>query len=294
MADPSDISTPRDMSEKRALPKHVAIIMDGNGRWALQRKLPRFEGHRQGVEAIRRVVESAGNLGIPFLTFYAFSTENWRRPAAEVSFLMKLLTQFIATDLKKIHDKNIRIQVIGSAKGVAPDIFQLIDEATRLTAKNTGITLIFAFNYGAWEELVDATNALLDSALATASADAQKDGAQKDGAQNGGAQKPITEQDIRKHLFTANIPDPDLLIRTSGEQRLSNFLLMQCAYTEMVFQTVLWPDYTQTHFEAALEEFFTRDRRYGDIGAHVDENAPENAPENAEEGADELMKEAVS
>ena len=235
-----------DMAKKDSLPQHVAIIMDGNGRWATGRKLPRFEGHRKGIEAVRRVIESAVQRQIPYLTLYAFSSENWHRPKDEVRFLMDLLQQFMAMDIKKLHQNNIRIKMIGRLEALPAEIQYSINQAIELTAKNSGLVLTIALNYGAWEEMVEAVNKIL--------ADKKPDD-----------KKPLTADDIRKYLFTDTLPDPDLLIRTSGEQRLSNFLLMQCAYTELVFQTVLWPDYADTHFAAALEEYRRRDRRYGDV-----------------------------
>lgn len=240
-------------SAQKELPNHIAIIMDGNGRWALNKKLPRLEGHRNGVNAVRLVVEAAVKRNIPFLTLYAFSSENWQRPAQEVNFLMELLKQYIESDIKKLNESNIRIKVIGRSNRISPNIIQMIEKATQLTKNNTGLTLTFAFNYGAWEELVDVTNALLEE------------------ARKSGCDTLVTADDIRRHMFTVDLPDPDLLIRTSGEQRLSNFMLMQSAYAELVFQNVLWPDYSEVHFDAALEEYLNRDRRYGDVYQNPDE-----------------------
>ena len=233
-----------------AVPRHVAIIMDGNGRWAKERGLPRTEGHRRGLEAVRRAVSLAGERGIRFLTIFSFSSENWTRPPEEVSFLMGLLKMYIRSDLAELHGQNVRVRVIGSRRELQPDILRLLEEAERTTAGNTGLTLVVAFNYGARQDLVEAVRAIAGKA-------------------RGGAIQPadVDERMLSAALMTDGIPDPDLLIRTSGEQRLSNFLLWQCAYTEFIFLPVLWPDFDREHFDAALTEFSRRQRRFGGLAA---------------------------
>lgn len=233
-------------------PTHVAIIMDGNGRWAAQRGLPRFEGHRRGVEAIRRAVRTAGDLGIRYLTVYSFSAENWRRPAQEVSDLMGLLKRFVRHDLADLHANNIRVRIIGEREGLASDIRVLLDEAEQLTRSNTGLTLVIAFNYGGRQEIVGAIRALARQVKA-------------------GTLDPeaINLEVVEAALDTHGIPDPDLVIRTSGEQRVSNFLTWQTAYSEFVFVPAFWPDFDDAIFRAAIEEFNRRDRRFGGLTARV-------------------------
>ncbi|MCB2077354.1 MAG: di-trans,poly-cis-decaprenylcistransferase, partial [Novosphingobium sp.] len=215
-----------------------AIIMDGNGRWAKKRHLPRAVGHQRGVEAVRRLVRGARDLGLEALTIYAFSTENWRRPEEEVSDLMGLMKRFILSDLDEMAQNNIRLKVIGNYKAFAPDVVELIEKALARTAQNTGTILAVALNYGSQDE------------IARAAAQAALKG-------------PITPEAIEAELDTADMPPLDLLIRTSGEVRLSNFLLWQAAYAEMWFTDVLWPDFTPAHLEEALAGFAARDRRYG-------------------------------
>jgi undecaprenyl diphosphate synthase len=228
------------------VPAHVAIIMDGNGRWAARRGLPRVEGHRRGVEAVRRTVRSAIELGIRYLTIYSFSSENWRRPAQEVSDLMGLLKRFLRHDLADLHANNVRVRIIGERKGLAPDIRMLLDEAEELTRRNTGLTLVVAFNYGSRQELAGAVRAIAERVRR-------------------GELLPeaIDVQTVEAALDTRGIPDPDLVIRTSGEQRISNFLLWQSAYAEFVFVPDLWPDFDDASFRAAIEEYARRDRRFG-------------------------------
>jgi undecaprenyl diphosphate synthase len=239
----------RQVAERRG-PEHVAIIMDGNGRWAQARGLPRFEGHRRGVEAVRRAVRAAIDFGIRYLTIYSFSSENWSRPADEVAMLMGLLKRYIRNDLADLHRNDVRVRVIGRRAGLAADIAALLDEAEAVTADNKGLTLVVAFNYGARQEIVEAARRLAREAAA-------------------GALDPeaIDEDLFAARLDAAGIPDPDLIIRTSGEQRLSNFLLWQAAYAELVFLPIHWPDFDHATFAAALEQFATRDRRYGGVGA---------------------------
>jgi undecaprenyl diphosphate synthase len=247
MSPPSKI--PRDpMSPPSA--SHVAIIMDGNGRWAQARGLPRFEGHRRGVEALRKAVRAAIEFGVAYLTIYSFSTENWNRPAEEVSMLMGLLKRFIRNDLAELHANDVRVRVIGRRAGLPPDIEALFSEAEELTRANAGLTLVVAFNYGGRQEIVDAARSVARLVAA-------------------GALDPssIDAQVFESCLDTAGIPDPDLIIRTSGEQRLSNFLLWQAAYAEFVFLPIHWPDFDKSAFQYALEEFAVRERRYGGASA---------------------------
>jgi undecaprenyl diphosphate synthase len=231
-------------------PRHVAIIMDGNGRWAARRGLPRFEGHRRGVEAVRRTVKAAIELGVQHLTIFSFSTENWSRPAAEIAELMGLLRRFIRNDLAELHSQNVRVRIVGEKKGVSDDIQRLLSEAETVTENNTGLTLIIAFNYGGRLEIVRAAQAMAARAVA-------------------GDIKPqqITEAMMSGALATHDIPDPDLLIRTSGEMRISNFLLWQLAYAEFVFLPVLWPDFEKKDLEEAVRHFHGRSRRFGGISA---------------------------
>jgi undecaprenyl diphosphate synthase len=218
--------------------RHVAIIMDGNGRWAKKRHLPRAVGHQRGVEAVRSVSRAARAMGLDALTLYAFSTENWRRPEDEVSALMGLLKHFIQSDLAEFVRDNVRLKIIGEWRGLAPDVVALIDDALERTAANTGPALVVALNYGSQDE------------IARAAAKAAAKGA-------------VSVESIEAELDTAGLPPLDLLIRTSGEVRLSNFLLWQAAYAEMVFVDTLWPDFTPAHLEEALKEFAGRERRYG-------------------------------
>lgn len=232
------------------LPTHVAIIMDGNGRWAAQRGLPRFEGHRKGIEAIRRAVRTATDLGIRYLTVYSFSAENWRRPEEEVTFLMGLLKRFVRHDLAELHANNVRVRIIGERQGLASDIRLLLDESEQLTRDNTGLTLVIAFNYGGRQEIVGAIRALAEKVKA-------------------GALDPsaITMDMVSEALNTRDIPDPDLVIRTSGEQRVSNFLTWQTAYSEFVFLPIFWPDFDEASFRDAIDEYCRRDRRFGGLSA---------------------------
>lgn len=227
---------------------HVGIIMDGNGRWAQKRGLPRTLGHRAGVEALRGVVRHFGDLGIPFLTIYSFSSENWSRPASEVAELLGLLKRFIRNDLADLHAQNVRVRIIGERATLSADLVQLLEEAETKTAGNTGLTLVVAFNYGARQEIVAAARQL---------AAAVRDGAM--------SAADIDEAAVSSRLSTAGIPDPDLIIRTSGEQRLSNFLMWQAAYAEFVFTPVLWPDFDRAALDAALNEYGGRTRRFGGI-----------------------------
>ena len=232
--------------------RHVAIIMDGNGRWANARGLPRTAGHKQGVEALRGAVRSAADLGIQYLTIYSFSSENWSRPRAEVLFLLDLLRRFILQDVAELHRANVRIKVIGEREGLDTDIIALLEHSEKLTKDNSGLTLVVAFNYGSRQEIARAARDI---------AAAVKAGLVEPGE--------ITPELIGSRLDTVGIPDPDLLIRTSGEQRISNYLLWQCAYTEFVFVAEHWPDFTRETFEQAIAEYRRRERRFGGLAAQT-------------------------
>ena len=232
-------------------PAHVAIIMDGNGRWAKARGLPRVAGHRAGVEALRQAVRAAGEMGIVWLTVYAFSSENWSRPKSEVSDLMGLLKLFIRRDLAELHQSGVRVRIIGDRTGLASDIRALLDEAETLTRNNSALNLVIAFNYGSRDEIVRTARKIAEAAVAR----------QLDPA-------AITAESFSTFLDTAEIPDPELIIRTSGELRLSNFLLWQAAYSELVFLPCLWPDFSRDDFEGALQAFANRERRFGGVTAH--------------------------
>ena len=232
-------------------PRHVAIIMDGNGRWAAARGLPRLEGHRRGVEALRRTVRSAIDLGIPYLTVYSFSSENWTRPVEEVSDLMGLLKRFIRNDLADLHRIGVRVRVIGLRANLQPDIRALLVEAEERTRLNTALTLVVAFNYGSRQELVEAVRAIA-ARVAAGEIEAEA----------------VSAATVAAHLDTSGIPDPDLIIRTSGEQRLSNFLMWQAAYSELVFLPIHWPDFDRAAFDQALAAYTQRERRFGGVPAH--------------------------
>ena len=228
--------------------RHVAIIMDGNGRWAAERGLPRAMGHRKGVEAVRRTVQAAIELNISYLTIYSFSSENWSRPADEVSELMSLMKRFIRQDLAELHQNNVRIKIIGERQSVDPELSALIDEAVDLTSQNSALTLVIAFNYGSRTEIALAARRLAEQV-----------------ASGTLAPSAITEATLGAALDTVGIPDPDLLIRTSGELRISNFLLWQLAYTEFVFLDAYWPEFGRDLLEQAISEYRSRDRRFGGV-----------------------------
>ena len=230
------------------VPRHVAIIMDGNGRWAKRRHLPRIAGHKKGIEAARNTVQAAGDLGIEVLTLYAFSTENWRRPAEEVNDLMGLLRRFIQNDIEELAKNGVRLRVIGNYRALAPDLVIMIDDAINQTASNMSTTLVIALNYGSQNELVEVTRNLAVAAKAGTLDPAVIDAAM-----------------IENCLDTADLPPPDMLIRTSGEQRLSNFLLWQLAYAELLFVDTLWPDFGAAELGEAVERFAARDRRFGGL-----------------------------
>jgi undecaprenyl diphosphate synthase len=234
------------------VPRHVAIIMDGNGRWAAARGLPRTEGHRRGVEALRATVRAAGEMGIQVLTIFSFSSENWSRPPAEVRDLMGLLRRFIRHDLAELHRSNVRVRVIGEREGLAPDIRHLLEEAEELTRNNDGLIVVVAFNYGARQEIARAARRLAADVLA--------------------GKLPlegVTEEALASYLDASDLPDPDVVIRTSGEQRLSNFLLWQSAYSELVFVPAYWPDFDRATLEGAIAEYRRRERRFGGLVART-------------------------
>jgi undecaprenyl diphosphate synthase len=236
-------------ADESALPVHVAIIMDGNGRWAKARGLPRTAGHYQGAESVRRVVESSIENGIGYLTLFGFSSENWKRPTAEINDLMGLLRLYLRREINRLHENGVRLSVIGERERLAPDIIKLIEQAEALTAENTRLRLTVALSYGGRQDIVNAARQLAQQV---------KDGTLQP--------EQIDEAQFGQHLSTAGMPDPDLVIRTSGEMRISNFLLWQFAYTEMVFVDKHWPDFAASDFVAAVAEYQCRSRRYGATG----------------------------
>jgi undecaprenyl diphosphate synthase len=233
---------------EKDLPQHIAIVMDGNGRWAKKRGLPRTAGHHAGMEALKRIVGAAGEIGIKVLTVYAFSTENWRRPQPEVEFLMRLPNEYLKTELAELNKNNIKLRFMGEMEGLPVHTRQAVTQALAETAGNTGMILNFALNYGSRAELVSAVRQIARQA--------------SDGLLRA---EEIDDAAIEKYLYTAGLPDPDLFIRPSGESRLSNFLLWQVAYTELWFSDVYWPDFDKTHLLEAIDAYQNRDRRYGGI-----------------------------
>jgi undecaprenyl diphosphate synthase len=233
------------------VPAHIAIIMDGNGRWANARGLPRTAGHQRGVEAVKRVVKDAGELGVKYLTLFGFSTENWSRPADEVKELMRLLRMYLRAETAQLHSNNICLKVIGNRAELEPDIVALIEQAEDLTRGNTAITVVIALNYGGRHDILNAA--------ARMAATMQEQGV--------APTLGNVEEFFPQFLSTAGIPDPDILIRTSGEQRISNFLLWQCAYSELIYTSTLWPDFSKGDLESAIAEFQGRSRRFGGLGA---------------------------
>jgi undecaprenyl diphosphate synthase len=231
-------------------PKHVAVIMDGNGRWAAARGLPRAQGHRRGVEALRRIVRAAHELGILYLTIFSFSSENWSRPASEIGDLFGLLRRFIRNDLAALHRDGVRVRIIGERAGLEPDICALLGEAEELTRNNTRMNLIVAFNYGSRQEIARAARSLAQEVV--------------EGRRDPGS---IDADTLARYLDAPDVPDPDLIIRTSGEQRLSNFLMWQAAYSELVFVPMHWPDFDRTTLENAIAEYARRERRFGGLAA---------------------------
>ena len=233
-------------------PRHVAIIMDGNGRWAAARGLPRSAGHKSGIEAVRRAVRTASDLDIEFLTIYSFSTENWSRPKTEVMFLLELLRRFISQDVAELHSSGVKIQIIGDRTALEPKLVKMIEDAERLTLANTKLKLVVAFNYGSRQEILQAVRKIA--------------GQVRDGSLN-----PISIdlELITQNLDTVHMPDPDLLIRTGGEERISNFLLWQCAYTEFVFVAEYWPEFNADIFRRAIDQYKARERRFGGVKAQT-------------------------
>jgi len=239
--------TVSDLPQLR-IPQHIAVIMDGNGRWAQARGLPRTDGHRRGIDAVRRTVEAAGDLGVKYLTLFGFSSENWKRPTIEIDDLMWLLRRFLQSETARLHENNVRIRVIGDRSSFSSDIVRLIEHSEKMTAANDKLHLTAALSYGGRQEIVAAARALAGDVAAGRLAPGD-----------------IDADIFAGYLATADIPDPDLLIRTSGEQRISNFLLWQIAYTELVFSDVLWPDFDREHLESAIQEFNGRERRFGAV-----------------------------
>ncbi len=231
------------------IPKHIAIIMDGNGRWANRRGLPRTAGHKQGAEAARRVVKNAAEMGIEFVTLFGFSSENWSRPESEIKELMSLLRYYLRSETAELHKSGARLRVIGNRAELDDDIIQLIENAEDLTKDNDKITLVIALNYGGRHDILQAAQRLAEKAVTEGRTPDMK----------------VIEKEFPGFLMTAGIPEPDLLIRTSGEQRISNFLLWQCAYSELVFTDTLWPDFDREDLEQAVQDFARRERRFGAI-----------------------------
>lgn len=246
MSKPSLEPSPKPTPSAVRAPQHVAIIMDGNGRWARSKNLPKVMGHRQGVEALRQTTEAAGQLGVKYLTVFGFSTENWSRPADEVEALLELLRLYVHRDLDKLEREGVRVRVVGERQSLSPDIIKMIERAETSTAHNDKLNLTIAFNYGGQAEIVAAARRLAEEV-----------------EQGRLRASEITHERFAAFLHTRDLPAPDLLIRTSGEKRISNFLLWQCAYTEFVFQDVFWPDFGKIHLQAAITEYLGRDRRYG-------------------------------
>ena len=242
-------ATPHLSAEARAsLPEHVAVIMDGNGRWAKTRHLPRVEGHRRGADSAREIIRAAGELGIKYLTLYAFSAENWNRPQDEVDALMKYLVHYLRTETSELNKNNVRLAVIGQIYRLPENVQEHLRKSIAILSKNNGLTLVMALSYGSRIEIVDAVRDIA-------------------GQVKRGRLDPadITEQVFAQHLYTRNLPDPDLLIRTSGEMRVSNFLLWQISYAELFITPTLWPDFRKPQFVAALEEYARRHRRFGGV-----------------------------
>ena len=234
---------------EQKIPRHVAIIMDGNGRWARRRGMPRSVGHKQGAAAARRAVEYAANYGIEYITLFAFSSENWNRPKSEINELMKLLRYYLRSETVELHKKNVRLRVIGDYTSFDDDIVRLINNAEDLTRENDGINVVIALNYGGKQDIAQAVKTIIKESIESGVVPTRED---------------ITNM-ISERLMSADIPDPDLIIRTSGEKRLSNFLLWQSSYSEFFFSPVLWPDFSESSFEEALNDYARRERRFGAI-----------------------------
>ncbi len=236
------------MISKDNLPKHIAIIMDGNGRWASKKNLPRVEGHREGIKRAEEIIEAADEIGIKFITFFTFSSENWKRPKLEVETLMRLLDAFLKNKLKKLMENNVRLKVIGRKDPIPDYLWRNLCQTQEATANNTGLTVVLAFNYGSRQEIVDAARRIAGEVL-------EKRLSLED----------LDEETVKGFLYTAGIPDPDLLIRTSAELRISNFLLWQISYAELYFPEVLWPDFKRPNLEEAINVYQNRSRRFGEI-----------------------------
>jgi undecaprenyl diphosphate synthase len=261
---PEEQAIYRSLNPER-MPAHIAIIMDGNGRWAGRRSLKRFLGHQQGAESVQYVVETASRIDLPWLTLYAFSLENnLKRPKTEVNFLMRLLRSYLINNVQRMNDNNVRIAYIGRTHELPAEVQEQMQQAAEATARNTGTVLTLALNYGARSEIIDAFAAL---ARERAAKHRTKDH----------PMEHITEADLHRHLYTAHMPDPDLVIRTSGEMRISNFLLWQIAYSEIFVTERFWPDFRGVHLLEAIAEYQRRERRYGGLKTHTDEEIPEQA-----------------
>ncbi|HRK14876.1 MAG TPA: isoprenyl transferase [Prosthecobacter sp.] len=242
------MAAPAPAKDIKIVPRHVAIIMDGNGRWAKERGLPRTEGHRQGAETVRRVTEACGDIGVEYLTLYAFSSENWKRPKREVDALMRLLEQFLRKKTPEMREQNIRLQAIGRLHDLPKPCQEQLHRSIEATSQNSGLTLILALSYGGREEILDGVKSLIES------------------IERGHLDKGMVDTDVfSKHLYTRYYPDPDLLIRTSGELRLSNFLLWQVSYAEFYITPKLWPDFDKEDFFEAVREYGRRQRRFGGV-----------------------------
>ncbi|MCC6944466.1 MAG: di-trans,poly-cis-decaprenylcistransferase [Thermomicrobiales bacterium] len=240
--------SPGHSSVSGELPVHVAIIMDGNGRWAAQQGLPRIAGHERGTENIRRVTNAAAEAGIDYLTLWAFSTENWSRPLEEVAGIMRLLGEALDRETMELHRQGAQLRHIGSLEGLAPDLRKSVEDAIELTKHNTRLKLTLAFDYGGRQEVVRAMQEIVRAGIPA---------------------DEITEETIARHLYTCDMPDPDLVIRTSGEHRMSNFLIWQAAYAELHFSPVYWPDFGPEHLQLALDDYASRERRFGNISAEA-------------------------
>jgi undecaprenyl diphosphate synthase len=260
-------SSTREIPVSSALPRHIAIIMDGNGRWAKQRHLPRFAGHKRGVESVRTVVKACAQLGVEYLTLFAFSSENWRRPPDEVALLMQLFRGALSNEVEKLHRNGIRLKLIGETERFDPKIRGLIERAEALTAANKGLTLTIAANYGGRWDILQAVSGLLREHPETAA-------------------NPIQEAAVAPYLAMSYAPEPDLFIRTGGEQRVSNFLLWQLAYTELYFTDTLWPDFDVRALEAAIGSYRRRERRYGRTSEQVEAEAAPTEPTTAASGSE--------
>ena len=273
-----------DQLDPSRIPQHVAIIMDGNGRWAGKRALKRFLGHQQGAESVQFVVETASRINLPWLTLYAFSLENnLRRPKSEVSFLMKLLRNYLVSNVKRMNDNNIRMAYIGRTHELPPDVQETMQWAEQQTAKNTGTTLTLALNYGSRSEIVDSARTLVHRMIAEAHQRgiSLEDMLAAEGVDDA-IKNRIDEPQIGSALYTAHMPDPDLVVRTSGEQRISNFLLWQIAYAEIFVTERLWPDFRGPHLLEAIADYQCRERRFGGLGESTDEDLSDVLPNDLE------------